>query len=177
MVNQAKVGYRQGRAMHRCDQCDQPAVIHEIDTQSGVEVHLCKQHAIKAGYIIPETPPATELLSQFAAVKGGKPQLKRKTICEGCGMAFGRFRKSGLLGCPDCYTAFEKQLESMIEGAHAGASTHVGRTPNRSDEVVDLQRIRRKLVEELDQAVASEQYERAATLRDRLSGLDVKTAE
>ena len=51
--------------MDTCDCCQQPAVIHEIDTTNGVEVHLCKQHAIDAGYSIPETPPVTELITQF----------------------------------------------------------------------------------------------------------------
>ena len=35
----------------------------------------------------------------------------------------------------------------------------------------DLQALRRSLIEELDRAVASEQYERAASLRDRLNTL------
>ena len=44
-------------------------------------------------------------------------------------------------------------------------------------DLVDLQSLRRQLVEELDRAVAAEQYERAAKLRDRLSGLGTKTAD
>lgn len=163
--------------MEKCDCCDKPAVIHEIDTQKGVEIHLCKQHAVDAGYIIPETPPVTELLTQFATAKTAKPASDRRKSCPNCGMTLGRFRKSGLLGCPDCYERFEKQLDPLVTRAHAGGSAHVGRVPKRSSELVDLQSLRRQLVEELDQAVAAEQYERAAKLRDRLSGLGAKAAD
>lgn len=163
--------------MEKCDCCDKPAVIHEIDTQKGIEVHLCKQHALKAGYSIPETPPVTELLTQFATAKTIKPATDRRKSCTTCGMTLGRFRKSGLLGCPDCYERFEKQLDPLVVRAHAGGSAHVGRVPKRSSDLVDLQSLRRQLVEELDRAVAAEQYERAAKLRDRLSGLSTKTAD
>ena len=163
--------------MEKCDSCDKPAVIHEIDTQKGVEVHLCKQHAIKAGYIIPETPPVTELLTQFATAKTIKPTAERRKSCTTCGMTLSRFRKSGLLGCPDCYERFEKQLDPLVARAHAGGSAHVGRVPKQSSDIVDLQSLRRQLVEELDRAVAAEQYERAAKLRDRLSGLSTKATD
>ena len=163
--------------MEKCDCCDKPAVIHEIDTQKGVEVHLCKHHAVKAGYIIPETPPVTELLTQFATAKTVKSAPERRKSCSTCGMTLARFRKSGLLGCPDCYERFEKQLDPLVARAHAGGSAHVGRVPSRSSEIVDLHSLRRQLVEELDRAVAAEQYERAAKLRDRLSGLGINASD
>ncbi|MCH2160412.1 MAG: UvrB/UvrC motif-containing protein [Phycisphaerales bacterium] len=166
--------------MDKCDRCDKPSEIHEIDAQKNVEIHLCRECAIAAGYIIPETPPVTELLTQFATAKSAEasaPQSKTavrsgaRTACETCHTTFARFRKTGLVGCPDCYEAFARQLEQLVSRAQAGGASHIGRVPKRSAHAVDRQVLRRQLVEELDRAVAAEQYERAAKLRDQLSSL------
>lgn len=163
--------------METCDRCKKPAVIHEIDTKNGVEVHLCKHHAIEAGYLIPETPPVAELITQFAISKKSKPNPQRRAGCSTCETTLGRFRKSGLLGCPDCYDHFERHLEPLVIRAHAGGTAHVGRVPERSIELMDLQLLRKQLVGELDRAVAAEEYERAASLRDRLGGLGASSVD
>lgn len=163
--------------MDKCDRCDKPSVIHEIDAQKNVEVHLCKDCAVEAGYFIPDTPPVTELLTQFASkssnqqVTQSKPVGTKRTACETCHTTFARFRKTGLVGCPDCYEVFARHLEPLVSRAQAGGTSHIGRVPKRSAHVVDRQVLRRQLVEELDRAVAAEQYERAAKLRDQLTSL------
>ena len=164
--------------MDKCDRCDKPSVIHEIDAQKNVEVHLCKDYAVEAGYFIPDTPPVTELLTQFAAAKSStqpttQPNTtgRKRTACDTCQTTFARFRKTGLVGCADCYEIFARQLEPLVLRAQAGGTSHIGRVPKRSVHVVDRQILRRQLVEELDRAVAAEQYERAAKLRDQLTSL------
>ena len=160
----------------KCDKCDKPAEVHEIDVEAGRDIHLCREHAIEAGFQVPQSAPVTELLTQFATMSpppaASKPRrAERPTACENCGSTFARFRKTGLLGCPECYESFARQLEAVISRSQNGANAHVGRVPDRSSELVDLQALRRSLIEELDRAVASEQYERAASLRDRLNTL------
>ena len=63
------------------------------------------------------------------------------------------------------------QLGTVIERAQAGAVHHVGRAPRRLEGLADRAAMRSKLLQELDAAVAAEQYERAASLRDRLQSL------
>ena len=160
----------------KCDKCDRAAEVHEIDVEAGRDIHLCREHAIEAGFQVPQSAPVTELLTQFATMpppnEKPKPRrAERPTACANCGSTFARFRKTGLLGCPDCYEAFARQLETVVARSQNGANAHVGRVPDRSSELVDLQALRRSLIEELDRAVASEQYERAANLRDRLNTL------
>jgi len=48
----------------------------------------------------------------------------------------------------------------------------VGKTPRRAGGSIDRQRLIQRLAKELDSAVAAEQYERAAELRDRLQSLE-----
>ncbi len=47
-------------------------------------------------------------------------------------MTFREFRQQKLLGCPHDYDAFERALLPLIEGAHDGASQHVGKAPHRA---------------------------------------------
>jgi protein arginine kinase activator len=159
----------------KCDHCDKPAVVHEVTVKNGVksEVHLCHEHALEAGVAMPTHQPINQLLTQFVISQSGKGKSKPKTrskrkTCRNCGMTFAKFRQNGTLGCSDCYTAFEEHLAPLIERAQNGATHHRGKTPLRAGASVDRQLLVQQLVKELDQAVAAEQYERAAQLRDRL---------
>jgi protein-arginine kinase activator protein McsA len=63
------------------------------------------------------------------------------------------------------------QLGAVIERAQGGAVHHVGRVPPRMEGMADRAAMRTRLLQELDAAVAAEQYERAARLRDQLQNL------
>ena len=58
--------------------------------------------------------------------------VKQSPACGACGTTFAKFRQTGLLGCAQCYFAFEDRLAPLIERAHEGASQHVGKTPRRA---------------------------------------------
>ena len=157
---------------HTCDRCDRPAEVHEIDPINGVAVHLCREHALEAGFQLPE-PTAAKVYSQIGStmqiqISTGR---ERTASCKTCGSTFARFRKSGLLGCPDCYTNFDQKLDGIIARSQNKASAHVGRVPEQDASLVDRHARRRTLLEEIERAVASEQYERAAMLRDKLQTL------
>ncbi len=159
----------------KCDLCDRPAVVHEVTVKNGVraEVHLCEKHATEAGVALPASQPLSQVLTQLGA---GPAAAKARSIatrkCPGCGTTFARFRQIGTLGCPQCYEAFEEHLAPLIERAQNQATHHRGKTPRRAGVSVDRQLQVQHLVKELDEAVAAEQYERAAQLRDRLRSLD-----
>jgi protein arginine kinase activator len=90
-------------------------------------------------------------------------------------MSFAEFRQKGVVGCPDCYDAFDRQLAPMIERAQNGATSHCGKCPARGGASIDRQLQIQRLVKELEDAVAAEQYERAAELRDRLREMETAT--
>ena len=83
-------------------------------------------------------------------------------------MNFAQFRQQGLLGCPHDYDAFEKVLGPLISQAHEGATEHVGKVPSKAGAGRQHQHELMRLRRELDAAVAREDYERAAELRDQL---------
>ena len=66
--------------MRKCDQCDKPAVVHEVTNKNGVhkEVHLCEDHAEEAG--VQMGPPINQLVTQLMICKepGGRAPLARR---------------------------------------------------------------------------------------------------
>jgi protein arginine kinase activator len=160
----------------KCDLCNKPAVVHEVTVRSGIkkEVHLCEAHAREAGITMPGQQPINQLLTQFVISQSGKPAKAVVKACSGCGLSFAQFKQTGRVGCAECYSAFEAELAPLIERAQNGGSHHTGKAPRRAGTSIDRQLLIQKLMRELDHAVAAEQYERAATLRDRLSSMDVK---
>ena len=161
----------------KCDLCNKPAVVHEVTVRSGIkkEVHLCETHAREAGIVMPGQQPINQLLTQFVISQAGKPARTATKACSGCGLSFAQFRQTGRVGCAECYQSFEVELSPLIERAQNGGTHHTGKAPRRAGTSVDRQLLIQRLVKELDHAVAAEQYERAAQLRDRLNSMDIPT--
>jgi protein arginine kinase activator len=153
-----------------CDHCPKPAVVHNTVIVDGkvTELHLCEEHAAAAGIQLPGHAPIHQLLGQLAQVGAVRP---RGPACPECGHTFNDFKSTGLLGCAACYQAFTSTVAPVIERAQGGATEHVGRTPARPDDSRQRAALLQQLVRELEQAVAAEQYERAAQLRDRIQEL------
>jgi len=162
----------------KCEKCDQPATHHSVEIIKGqkIEKHLCDLHANEEGLSIKAVhTPINELLSHFVKLHSGEAPAKPETLCPHCGLSFSQFRTSSLLGCPQCYEAFEKPLEPMLELAHDGGTHHVGKVPVHDDSVDRDQQLQLQIMsmrKRLAQAVASEDYELAATLRDQIGRIE-----
>lgn len=92
-------------------------------------------------------------------------------ICSSCLWDSEKLKKTGRLGCSECYKAFSGILNHSIPNLHRGFS-HVGKKPNSSphgknEAMVDLFRLQMKL----DKLVQSENYEEAALIRDKIKDL------
>jgi len=157
---------------HTCDCCPEPAVVHERLVQNGVqtEVHLCQKHAVERGYILP-TPGGPTLVAGKLMQAAQAAAARAVRSCPACGTTMAAVRESGLAGCPQCYEFFEGDLGAVVERAQAGATVHTGRHPARAGSLIDSAALRNRLARELREAVAAEQYERAAALRDQLQSL------
>lgn len=167
----------------KCEHCDNEATVHETTIVKGasVERHLCESCASKTGLGAPQ-PAAPGQITGFVlqagaglVIQGGARPV---TACPRCLMTFAEFKQHGHLGCADCYVAFESQLLPLIERAHEGGEKHVGKIPRQTLDVRGAglstqERLDRMQVlqRELEAAVAAEQYELAAKLRDELRRL------
>jgi protein arginine kinase activator len=96
--------------------------------------------------------------------------------CSTCGYEYSDFKKIGRLGCPDCYTAFEAQLVAVLRHVH-GSTQHAGKKAVRTNERAAVRERVAALREDLALAIRSEEYERAAALRDEIRELEMQVEE
>jgi protein arginine kinase activator len=156
-----------------CQKCHDEASVHLTETVDGRrrEVHLCVPCARKAGLGPPEEPPllALDAILQdlIVAHVGELVGELAQTTCPDCGLKFMQFRTAGRLGCPNDYEVFARGLLPLLLRAH-GATRHVGKTPSRRPSPTSRLRLRALLRD----AVAREDYESAARLRDQLRQKD-----
>ena len=156
-----------------CQNCGKKhATVHltEINGDEKIERHLCEDCAQDITAHMPKSfNPAeflTSLISQVA------PEIKEMatTTCDKCGLSYLEFRSQGRLGCANDYDAFEAGLAPILEKIH-GSSQHKGKSPKQTHAGAEQQTTVVLLRQELEEAVAVEDYERAAVLRDRLREL------
>lgn len=153
----------------KCDKCERPATIHEVEIIKGqkIEKHLCDLHAAEEGIQVKDpNTPIDELLTKFVKTHAGAPRSGQDIACPSCGLTFAEFREDSLLGCAQCYTAFEAALMPLLERAHEGGTHHLGKVPRCSEVSERRQEQLLRLRLRLSEAVAAEDYELAARLRD-----------
>jgi protein arginine kinase activator len=159
--------------MAKCDKCDKPASVYLTEILDGqkIQKHLCEECAAGEGITIKTNVPISQLLEEFVLQSAGGPHLA-ELKCDVCGMTFKEFRQQGLLGCPHDYEVFSRPLEGLLHRAQEGASRHMGKTPARAGGDVARQTSLLRLRAELRDAVAGEDYERAAAVRDQIKELE-----
>lgn len=147
----------------------------EIVGGSKIEKHLCEHCAEGEGITIKANIPISQLLEDFilqTSCEEGEYESADDLSCEVCGMTFDEFHDKGQLGCQNDYKAFEPMLDILIARAHEGATQHVGKVPRRAGVDQQKQNTILRLRGELKQAIKSEQYERAAQLRDEIKRVE-----
>ena len=91
-------------------------------------------------------------------------------VCKSCLTTMEAVQTGGMLGCPDCYEAFADLICAQLQKLAAATPVHCGRgSPSswRAGSMVRLQALNAQLQE----ALAREEYETAAGLRDQIRSL------
>ncbi len=175
----------------KCQKCDKVATFHitEMTDAQPEELHLCDEHAYEYLHRGDAARPDENACScgdcdesceideeEDASLKELTEDLMETDFqsCPCCGLGFQEFRKSGRLGCANDYRAFQDRLAPFLLSVH-GADEHVGKTPRRRGGV-DYGPTLVRLRNELTDAVATEDYERASVLRDKIKEITLKTA-
>ena len=83
---------------------------------------------------------------------------------------------TGRLGCAHCYEAFKKPLEGLLLKLH-GNLQHTGRIPGGLKSDASIRYHMEQLKQELVKAIAAEEYERAAQIRDQVRALSAQLEE
>ena len=87
--------------------------------------------------------------------------------CTRCGFTQADFKKAGRFGCAECYTTFAEGLEALLKTMHKGVK-HAGKVPHSLQQSRDLSDKLKTLQKKLEKAVADEDFEQAAMMRDEI---------
>lgn len=181
----------------RCQNNDAVFVFTRLEPGStrAEREQLCQECASSASPYIRKLfikQPVAELLEQLLKAQTKEegaatvPQSARATPqvppCSHCGLSFGAYKASLMLGCAKCYASFGEALLEDIRRFH-NTDHHVGDAPPQRDELVDRQVRLSAMRQELQDCIENEDFERAAYLRDQIRKLtedgvpDAKSSE
>lgn len=160
----------------QCDLCGKKkATVHltEIIDEQMSEMHLCEDCAREKSVQMEQQFGLADLLAGLADFgKNVKDSDKVKIECTNCGMNYDDFRKFGRLGCSECYESFRSHLSALLKKIH-GSNQHFGKVPVRVHQSVKKQADNlQELKAQLQQAIMAEDFEQAASLRDRIRELE-----
>lgn len=167
-----------------CGERDSKVNLTQIVNNEKVVLNLCKECAATRGFHSPldNIPfPLANFLSNLMTMddtqKGIKAIATSGLVCPTCDLSFEEFSRLGRFGCGDCYKTFRDRLQGLLRKIH-GSSLHRGKLPPLLSEDGSMIKEQERLQEELEKAVKSEDFERAADLRDKLKSLQAdQTAE
>jgi protein arginine kinase activator len=160
--------------MH-CDVCktNQATVfLTQIVEGKMQKVNLCEACSKEKGV----TDPTGFALADLLLGLGAAQEMERGGVvqkCPVCGFSQADFKKTGRLGCANCYSTFADGLSSLLKGMHKGTD-HLGKVPARLAKTLERESALKTLQRDLRKAVADEDYESAASIRDQIRHLDVE---
>lgn len=164
-----------------CQNCQKrAATVHFTKIINGkkVEAFLCEQCAKEKGQVnfsFSINPfNIGEFFSGLLGYHSNTPftsAIPQDTVCERCGLSFQQFQKTGKFGCSNCYKAFEDNLRPLMNRLH-GNVQHNGKVPKKIARGIEKSKEIEKLREQLSAAIQNEEYEKAASIRDKIKSLE-----
>ncbi len=88
-------------------------------------------------------------------------------ICKNCQSTISDIQNSGRLGCSECYKVFKDLLLPPLKNIH-GNTQHLGKAPKKTSSYSQAEQLK----QELSKAVESQNFEKAAELRDKIRELE-----
>jgi len=159
-----------------CTICkEKPATVHltQIVGDKMQKLDLCEDCAKTKGINDPTSFGLADLdlvlglgASQQLEQAAGGVELK----CPRCGFTQADFKKSGRLGCPECYKTFAEGLAGLLKTMHKG-TRHTGKAPEALRATRENAGLLKTLQTKLAKAIKDENYEQAAQLRDEIKQL------
>lgn len=165
-----------------CDMCKKnEATVHitKIVNGSKQDHNLCEKCAMKKGEL--NFGSHIDFVSPFSfqhilsgimdyISTANETQKSFDISCKNCGTTYNEFKEMGLLGCSECYQSFTSTLGPIIKRVQ-GNLEHTGKIPEKAGKDIIHKKRVLKLKEDLQKAIASEEYEKAAEVRDMIKKL------
>lgn len=162
----------------KCQSCGKKeATVRYFEDINGAkqELHFCSECAKKYGF-----ENFSDMFSPiFTSIPNFFIEDTKEDRCEKCGYTFENYLKTGFFGCPNCYEAFNDNLDSLFMKLH-GKTRHV-ESGNNKKIGESKKTVKKKLTKEeeiailkgkLADLVKNEEYEKAAVLRDKIKEME-----
>lgn len=180
-----------------CEDCGQSEAVCTVAVMMGSQVmhrRLCQACMAKASMSIASgnlgnvlgaiMAAARNAAQQQAAAQQAAPQKRQQAAqtelpelpgeaeaCPQCGMEYAAFRKEARLGCAGCAKAFRQTLGEALR-RNSPTLQHTGRRPLTTGEALRNRARQVEMQRQMDEAIAREDYETAARLRDAIRDMN-----
>lgn len=164
----------------KCDICgmrDAVVFVQQVSSTRTVELHLCVECARERG-INATGKNATEAFNNLLSglFQDANNVNQPSSACPVCGRTLADLRRFKTAGCPECYTVFKSEIFSILKN-HGIEGTYHGELPKKLAHFRSVLTDRMMYQEKLAEAVALEDYEKAAVYRDRLKALETRSSQ
>lgn len=161
----------------KCQKCQKNEAnthIKKVVNGEYTEYMLCSECAHTMGY---DNVFSLEMPDMFGGLLqsffgGALPARSGASRCPVCGSTYGDITNTGKVGCANCYNTFFEELLPSIKRIH-GNTKHCGKVPD-SIEYTEIKKEAEPsdetavLKEQLQKAIDEQNFELAATLRDKI---------
>lgn len=160
-----------------CQNCNKnEANMHmkRIVNGRAAEVHLCSDCARSLGYGEAFSGFGIGFGDLFGELLSKNDSANSSLRCGFCGKSFEEIATDGKMGCAECYNVFYDKLLPSLNRIH-GKAAYAGNKPQQSGNSLKLKLD--ELKEALTVAVSEQNFELAATLRDRINEITSQGGE
>lgn len=142
------------------------------------EIHLCSDCAKTLGYIKEQDSflGHSNFLGDFFSVPNFHGSSSETLSCPSCGTPYRDIRRSGYVGCDQCYESFAEPIDTMLAKIQP-STVHKGKLSGAQGKKIERENAIKNLKEELSRAIIDEKYEQAAVIRDKIKELEAKGGE
>ena len=164
-----------------CQNCGKNVATTHIKTIVNgtlTEYDLCTDCAKEKGYVNFFKDMQFDFGNLLGGFIGNAPSRSAAQRCPRCGASFQEISESGKIGCAECYKVFRDKLMPTVNRIH-GTAKHKGKIPGTAAlrivepagkmAVTPPIEVKRA---ELKKAIETQDFERAAVLRDEIRSME-----
>jgi protein arginine kinase activator len=163
--------------MQCCICKEKPATVHltQIVGDKMQKLDMCEDCAKAKGINDPTSFAMADLMLGLGASQEVEQAVGLELKCPRCGFSQADFKKTGRLGCPECYKTFAEGLAGLLKTMHKG-TRHVGKSPEALRQTREKADRLKTLQKKLNKAIETEDFELAAQLRDQIKTVNAPVA-
>lgn len=159
-----------------CDFCkknEATIYLEQLNAQGQKKkINICTECAIARG-IGPDPQSLGQVVNLFNELSETAKKLAEinNRLCPVCGRKLGEIKRTGKVGCPECYAVFKNEIRFFLN-KNGAKELYKGTMPARLSSFHSVLTDRIALQNKLNFAVEHEDYEKAAMYRDYLKALE-----